>query len=140
MNYYKRIKDCREDNDLIQQDVADYLGISRGNYAMYECGSNIIPLFLLDKLSIKYQVSIGYLVGTSKRKNNSTEIKPMNFKVMCKKLKEERLKLNFTQKQIAENLGITQSHYASYETGKNVIPITRLIELSKFYKNLINKI
>lgn len=101
---------------------------------MYECGSNIIPLFLLDKLSVKYQVSIDYLVGTSKRKDNSTEIKPLNFKVMCKRLKEERLKLNHTQKQVAKILGITQSHYATYETGKNVIPITRLIELSKLYK------
>lgn len=130
MNYYRRIKDCREDNDIIQQEVADYLDVSRGTYAMYECGSNIIPLFLLDKLSIKYQVSIDYLVGLSNNKNNINEIKAMNFKAMCNK----RLEHNFSQKQIAENLGITQSHYATYEKGRNVIPITRLIKLAKLYK------
>lgn len=70
MNYYKKLKDLREDSDATQQDIADYLKISRGNYAMYECGSNIIPLDLLDKLSIKYQVSIDYLVGLSKDKTN----------------------------------------------------------------------
>lgn len=134
MNYYRRIKDCREDNDLIQQEIADYLNVSRGTYSMYECGSNIIPLFLLDKLSVKYQVSIDYLVGISNNKNNNNEIKPMNFKIMSKRLKEERLKNNFSQKQIAKNLDITQSHYATYENGRNVIPITRMIKLSKLYK------
>lgn len=132
MNYYKRIKDCREDADLTQQQIADYLSINRGAYSMYECGSNIIPLVLLDKLSIKYQASIDYLVGISKDKGSN--IKPINFKLLCTRLKTERTKLNFSQKQIAEILNITQSHYATYENGKNIIPITRLIELSKLYK------
>lgn len=133
MNYYKRIKDCREDNDLIQQEIADYLEISRGTYAMYECGSNIIPLKLLDKLSIKYKVSIDYLVGLSSNKSNSKKINKMNFNLMCERLKEERIKINLSQIQIADYLGITQSHYATYENGRNIIPITRLIKLSKKY-------
>lgn len=134
MNYYRRIKDCREDNDITQQEIANYLNVSRGNYAMYECGSNTIPLFLLDKLSMKYQVSVDYLVGLSNNKNSNNKIEPMNFKVMCNRLREKRLKHNLSQKQIAEKLGITQSHYATYEKGSNAIPITRLIELSKLYK------
>lgn len=133
MKYYKRMKDYREDSDLIQQDIADYLGVSRGTYAMYECGSNIIPLHLLDKLSIKYQVSIDYLVGLSDNKKES-KIKPMNFDVMCERLKSERIKADLSQKQVAHIIGITQSHYATYEKGNNIIPITRLIKLSKTYK------
>lgn len=134
MNYYKRIKDCREDRDLSQQEIAEYLNVSRSCYAMYECGSNIIPLLLLDKLSIKYQVSIDYLVGISKIKNNNIAILPMNLNIMQKILKEQRLKHNFSQNQVAEYLNITQSHYTTYEKGRNIIPITRLIELSKLYK------
>lgn len=137
MNYYKKLKDLREDNDATQQDIADFLKISRGNYAMYECGSNIIPLELLDKLSIKYQVSMDYLVNLSKNKN-SKKIKPMNKDKMCENLKLERKKKSFTQKQIAEYLGITQSHYATYETGRNIIPITKLIKLSKLYNTSID--
>ncbi|MBE6153650.1 MAG: helix-turn-helix transcriptional regulator [Firmicutes bacterium] len=53
---------------------------------------------------------------------------------MKKRLKEERIKHNLTQNQISKILNITQSHYASFENGRNVIPITRLIELSKLYK------
>lgn len=137
MNYYKRLKDLREDNDATQQDIADFLKISRGNYAMYECGSNIIPLELLDKLSIKYQVSMDYLVGLSRKKNNGN-IKPMNKYKMCENLKLERNKQKLTQTQIADHLGITQSHYATYETGRNIIPITKLIKLSKLYNTSID--
>ena len=137
MNYYKKLKDLREDSDATQQDIADFLKISRGNYAMYECGSNIIPLELLDKLSIKYKVSMDYLVNLSKNKN-SKNIKPMNKDKMCENLKLERKKKRFTQKQIAEYLGITQSHYATYETGRNIIPITKLIKLSKLYNTSID--
>jgi len=134
MNYYKRIKDCREDSDFLQKDIANYLGVSRGTYSMYECGSNIIPLHLLDKLSIKYQVSIEYLISNTSKKGNVKNIKPMNFELLKKRLKEERIKHNLTQNQISKILNITQSHYASFENGRNVIPITRLIELSKLYK------
>lgn len=137
MNYYKKLKDLREDSDATQQDIADFLKISRGNYVMYECGSNIIPLELLDKLSIKYKVSMDYLVNLSKNKN-SKNIKPMNKDKMCENLKLERKKKRFTQKQIAEYLGITQSHYATYETGRNIIPITKLIKLSKLYNTSID--
>lgn len=133
MNYYKRIKDFREDNDFIQQEIADYLNVSRGTYAMYECGSNIIPLHLLDKLSIKYQVSVDYLVGISDSKKDSN-IKPMNFNIMCQRLKDERMKANLFQQQVSKNIEITQSHYATYERGNNTIPITRLIKLAKIYK------
>lgn len=139
MKYYKRIKDCREDNDLTQQDIADYLKVSRGAYSMYECGSNIIPLKLLDKLSLKYTVSIDYLVGLSNDKSDGN-IRPMNYNKLCQNLKELRLQNNLSQEQVADILGVSQSHYASYENGHSVIPITRLMTLSKFYKVRIDYI
>lgn len=139
MNYYKKLKDLREDNDATQQDIADYLKISRGNYAMYECGSNIIPLDLLDKLSIKYQVSMDYLVGLSKEKTNK-KIIPMNKQKICERLKAERKEKNLTQRQVADYLSITQSHYSTYESGRNTISITKLIKLAELYKISIDNL
>lgn len=139
MNYYKKLKDLREDNDATQQDIADYLKISRGNYAMYECGSNIIPLDLLDKLSIKYQVSMDYLVGLSKEKTNK-KIIPINKQKICERLKAERKEKNLTQRQVADYLGITQSHYSTYESGRNTISITKLIKLAELYKISIDNL
>ena len=134
MKYYRRIKDLREDNDLTQAKIAEYLGIQRGAYSMYEIGSNIIPLHLLDKLSIKYNVSIDYLVGLTNEKNNSKTIKPMNFEEMSKRLRILRKKKKYTQTDLAEILNITQSHYAAYEKNRSPIPITKLITLSSLYK------
>ena len=39
MNYYKRIRDLREDNDKTQQEIADYLETSQTMYARYERGA-----------------------------------------------------------------------------------------------------
>ena len=37
MKYIKIIRDLREDHDMTQRDVADYLGTSQTMYARYEC-------------------------------------------------------------------------------------------------------
>ena len=132
MNYYRRMKDLREDNDLTQQEIANYLNVTRRTYSMYECGSNIIPLHLLNQLSLKYQVSIDYLVGLSNEKNNKI-VKPMNFDIMYQRLKEQRIKNELSQQNVSKAIGITQSHYATYENGRNIIPITRLIKIAKLY-------
>ena len=60
---YKRIKDLREDNDLTQKDIANYLEVYRSTYAKWEDGTNKIPLRILDKLSTRYNVSFDYLLG-----------------------------------------------------------------------------
>ncbi|MBQ9517073.1 MAG: helix-turn-helix transcriptional regulator [Eubacterium sp.] len=63
MKYIKRIKDLREDNDLTQQDVADYLGTSQTMYARYERGANELPIRHLIKLCKLYNVSSDYILG-----------------------------------------------------------------------------
>ncbi len=66
-------------------------------------------------------------------KKNDKNIKEMNFDVMCQRLKEERDKNYLSQQNVSKSIGITQSHYATYENGHNTIPITRLVKLSKLY-------
>lgn len=62
MNYVKRMRDLREDNDLTQQKVADYLTTSQTMYARYERGANELPIRHLIKLSILYNVSVDYIL------------------------------------------------------------------------------
>lgn len=63
MKYIKIIKDLREDNDLTQQEVADYLGTSQTMYARYERGANEMPIRHLIKLCKLYNVSSDYILG-----------------------------------------------------------------------------
>ena len=60
---FKRLKDLREDNDLTQEKIAEYLDISRPQYSLYETGKRTIPIDLLSKLAKLYKTSIDYIVG-----------------------------------------------------------------------------
>lgn len=66
--YFKRIKDLREDNDLLQKDIAKKLGISQQYYSQYELGNYTMPIELLIELAKEYNVSIDYIVGLSDKK------------------------------------------------------------------------
>ena len=58
---YKRIRDLREDHDLKQVDLAEYLNCSQVCYSNYEIGKRGIPPEVLIKLSEFY--SVDYLLG-----------------------------------------------------------------------------
>lgn len=46
-----RIRDLREDNDLTQQAVANYLMCDQSLYSKYERGEQVLPLELAIKLA-----------------------------------------------------------------------------------------
>ena len=58
MYYYKRLRDLREDHDLLQKQVADVLNITREQYQLYESGKREIKVHQIMKLADFYQVSI----------------------------------------------------------------------------------
>lgn len=67
--YFQRIRDMREDADLSQKKVAEYLGIAQTVYSRYERGFQTIPLEHLMKLADFYHVSLDYLTGRTQRKD-----------------------------------------------------------------------
>ena len=66
---YKRIRDLREDKDLLQKDLAKYLNCSQVCYSCYELGLRDIPTEVLIKLSKFYGVSIDYLLNNTDNPN-----------------------------------------------------------------------
>ena len=66
---FKRLKDLREDNDLLQKDIAKILGISQQYYSEYEKGNRTIPISHLITLAKFYNTSIDYIVGLTNNKN-----------------------------------------------------------------------
>ena len=63
---YQKIRDLREDRDLKQKDIAEYLNCSQRAYSNYELGNRNIPNEVLIKLANFYDVSIDYLLGQTK--------------------------------------------------------------------------
>lgn len=60
-----RIKELREDSDITQTVLANYLHIKQNTYSQYENGQRQIPLELLIMLAEFYNTSIDYIVGVT---------------------------------------------------------------------------
>ena len=58
-----RIRDLREDADLKQRQIADYLVCDQSLYSKYEREERPLPLEVAVKLAQYYKVSVDYLVG-----------------------------------------------------------------------------
>lgn len=57
-----RLKELREDKDLFQKDIAEYLKVDQSNYSKYELEKVNIPLEYLKMLAEFYNTSIDYLL------------------------------------------------------------------------------
>ncbi len=63
-----RLKDLREDLDLKQKEIAQYLHIKQNTYSQYENGQRQVPIDVLIKLAKYYNVSTDYILGISEDK------------------------------------------------------------------------
>lgn len=60
--YYKRIRELREDNDLTQKQVADRLDQHLTTYRRWELGLQEVPTHIVVLLCYLYNVSADYLL------------------------------------------------------------------------------
>ena len=72
MGYYKRIRDLREDHDLTQRQVAEFLKMPQPQYYRYESGYRDIPTDMLISLADFYNTSVDYILV---RTDNPSPIK-----------------------------------------------------------------
>ena len=63
-----RIKDLREDNDITQKEIADYLHIKQNTYSQYENGKRQLPIDMLIALARFYNTSTDYILGLTDEK------------------------------------------------------------------------
>lgn len=71
MDYIDRLRALREDNDLTQTEVADYLGTSQTMYARYERRASELPIRHLIKLCALYNISADYVLLTHPNKRRA---------------------------------------------------------------------
>lgn len=65
---YQRIRDLREDSDLLQKDLAQVLQCTQVCYSNYEMGKRDIPTEVLIQLARFYHTSTDYLLGLTDQK------------------------------------------------------------------------
>ena len=64
--YYRRIRDLREDHDMTQLQVAQYLQTELRQYRRYELGEVAIPVYYLTCLARLYNTSADYILELPK--------------------------------------------------------------------------
>ena len=63
-----RIRDLREDRDIKQREIAQYLMCDQSLYSKYEREERPLPLEAAVKLAKYYNVSLDYLTGLTSEK------------------------------------------------------------------------
>ena len=65
---YERIRNMREDKDMTQVQMAEYLQVHQTTYSDYELGNLNIPIPLINKIADLFGTSIDYLVNRTDEK------------------------------------------------------------------------
>ena len=59
----EHLRALREDRDLSQKDMADFLNIHQTTYSDYELGHLNIPIPILKDLALFFHTSVDYIIG-----------------------------------------------------------------------------
>ena len=63
-----RFKDLREDNNITQATIAEYLHVRQNTYCNYENGKHAMPLCTMIAFADYFEVNLDYLIGRTDEK------------------------------------------------------------------------
>lgn len=61
--YNQIIKELREDKDIKQVDIAQYLNITKQQYSLYETGKRDFKITHIKDIAVFFNVSADYILG-----------------------------------------------------------------------------
>lgn len=126
------LKDCREELEMTQKELGYVFGVTKNTVSGWENGHDSMPFNKLIRFCNLYGYSLDYVVGFIRRNIKYDKIKTNKNKI-GKKLKELRDELKITQTMLAEECGISQSTYSSYERGEYLINTLTIYAICKKY-------
>lgn len=132
--YYNNLKKLRNEKELTQEFVSKKLNCSRSTYNNWERNIVMIPIDIVDKLSVFYQVSISCILGIEKTIKYKSNVVKMNYDSLLKKLMLLKTKNKNTYDEIGTYLKCTGATCQRYYNGVFKIPVDRLILLSELYE------
>lgn len=65
---FKNLRALREDKDIKQFEIANYLGVSQNTYSQYETGKIALTDQILIKLADYYDVSVDYIMDRTEER------------------------------------------------------------------------
>ena len=122
--FNEQLKTLRKINGLTQKELAEKLKIKQNSYSDWENGKSEPNIEMLVRIAGYFDVSLDYLMG-GKMKNITEE-----FSLCLKKL---RMKRKLYQKQIAEELKISQQQYSKWEGGIITPNAETLVRLADYF-------
>ena len=138
----ERLKGLREDKDLRQEDIANYLNITQSAYSYYEIGKRQIPSDVLIKLATYYNTSVDYILGLSntKKYDNMLKLTKIDYKYVGNNLKRIRKEKGLKQNEVAKMLCTNQPTWSRYESGKTLIVTDKLFDFARKFNVSIDRI
>lgn len=91
----EKIKKLRENKNLQQKDLVDYLKIAKSTYSQYESGTRMPSLDIIMKIAEFYNVSIDYLLGHEVVAEETAEYTFENKKEMIKEIIGPGVEIHF---------------------------------------------
>lgn len=88
---YEIIRDLREDRDLTQKEVADYLNMSRATYNHYELGHTSLTEDIIVKLAAFYNVTPNTILNFP----TENEFYDVDFLKLYKKIKHSHTNVDY---------------------------------------------
>ena len=86
------IKDFREDNDLSQIEVANYLKIPRSTYGHYETGNSKIPIDIFIQLCNLYKTTPNLILGFQSK--DFPNLDSSKIYTLCNFIDKEKIDIN----------------------------------------------
>jgi len=125
VEYYQRIRNVREDKDILQYELADLIGIKSKTYNLYENGLRSIPFPVLSKVLDELDLSLDYVLGLSE-KRTYPNLKEIHVDILQKNLRTYRKKMRLSQMEMSNLLNCSQQALSEYERGNLAIPLLTL--------------
>lgn len=111
----------REENDLTQEKMGAIVNTKKWSITKWENGKEIIPLPKLNIYANYFNTSMDYILKLTNKKGSTISCTTLDPKIVGQNIKKVRKDNNISQRELAKELGTTQSVIYGYENGKFLI-------------------